>query len=76
MTTAFITRAIEICGSQSELARRIGRRPQLVSAIARGQRRVTGDTALLIERATEGQVSARDLRPDLFQGDALDEVAA
>jgi DNA-binding transcriptional regulator YdaS (Cro superfamily) len=66
MNMTLIHRAVQICGSQSELARRMARRPQLVSAILAGKRRVTGDTALLIENATGGQITARALRPDLF----------
>ena len=60
-----IRRAIDICGSQPKLAERIGRAQQTISKLLMRQARVTADVALKIEAATEGQVRARELRPDL-----------
>lgn len=58
-------RAIELCGSQQALAKQIGLSQQGVSYLLKA-RTVSAETAVAIERATNGAVSRRDLRPDLF----------
>lgn len=61
-------RAVEICGGQSALARKIGKRQSFVSmALHRGK--VSLEACPSIEEATNGQVTRRQLRPD-FAWDA------
>jgi len=59
--------AIRIAGSQTALARAVGVSQAAVSKWALGGR-ISAENALGIERATSGQVSAADLRPDIFSG--------
>lgn len=60
-----LSRAVEIAGSQHKLAEAIGYSQHAVwHALRRG--RVSAEMALKIEKVTAGEVSAADLRPDLF----------
>lgn len=52
--------------TQEEFARRIGRTQGAVSHWCLQKHRISAESALLIERATGGQVRASELRPDLF----------
>lgn len=61
-----LTRAIEIAGSQSALARSIGKTQQLVSLLLKGAK-ISAEVAVAIEGATEGKVHRHELRPDLFE---------
>lgn len=62
-----LDRAIEACGSQAELARRIGLAQQYVNNWkTRSSGRVPGEHCIKIEQATEGKVTRYDLRPDVF----------
>ena len=61
-----LTKALSIVGGPAELARRLGELPQTVSAWdRRGKGRVPAGHCPLIERATCGQVSCEELRPDV-----------
>lgn len=51
-------------GSQTELARRLGAQPQLVWQWSKGVRKVPIERCVPIERATNGVVTRKDLRPD------------
>jgi len=51
-------------GRQTELARSIGAQPQLIWQWSTGVRQVPVDRCVSIERATLGQVTCEDLRPD------------
>jgi DNA-binding transcriptional regulator YdaS (Cro superfamily) len=60
-----IQKAVEVCGSQSELGRRVG--------VAQGHvwywlktGKVSPLKAKDVERATQGAVTAEELRPDVF----------
>jgi DNA-binding transcriptional regulator YdaS (Cro superfamily) len=60
-----IQKAVDLCGSQSELGRRVG--------VAQGHvwywlktGKVSPLKAKDVERATGGQVTAEELRPDVF----------
>lgn len=66
MSEALIQKAIEIAGgSQQKLADRIGFSQMAVcKALKAGF--VSAKMAVAIERATDGQVSRVELRPDLF----------
>lgn len=57
-------RAAEHIGSQSLLAKKLGIRQPTVSEWARGERPVPIERCVDIERATNGAVTRRDLRPD------------
>lgn len=59
-----IERAIRIVGSQSKLAEACGVKQASIWQ-AKEAGRVSAELALRIEQATEGQISRRDLRPDL-----------
>lgn len=62
-----LKRAIEIADSQSGLAREVGVAPQVVNNwVRRG--RVPAEHCPAIERATGGQVTCEDLRPDVDWG--------
>ena len=66
MNTKGIKRAVEVVGSQTQLAERIGVSPQFVSQLVKGVRPVPAALARKIEEGTGGQVSRADLRPDIF----------
>ena len=61
--TTPIQRAIAVCGSQTELARRIGKSQQLVSYWEK-KGSIPWYAASLIEAATG--IPRRELRPDIF----------
>lgn len=54
-------------GAASGLSRALGVAPSLVSQWASGDRPVPVDRCVAIERATNGAVTRRDLRPDDWQ---------
>lgn len=59
-----LRKAIEIAGSQAELARRIGKRQGHVWAWLNRDGRVPAEVCRLIEQATG--VPRHELRPDIF----------
>lgn len=61
-----ICQAIEIVGSQSLLAEKIGVSPQFVCQMANGTRPIPATLVLKIEDATNGAVTRHDLRADIF----------
>lgn len=65
MSKTAIETAISIANSQSELARRIGTRQGTLWKWIR-KNRVPAEYCVAIERATEGQVTRYQLRPDVF----------
>lgn len=61
-----LLKAVSICGGQSALAKAIGVKPQAVQQwIGRGMAPV--ERVADIERATNGVVTARELRPDIAE---------
>lgn len=64
-----LLRAIAACGSQTELARRIGKKPAHVWNWLNRDKKVPAEMVLLIEQATAGQVTRHELRPDLYPSD-------
>lgn len=66
--TLAIKRAIAIVGSTHKLGKAIGV-PQRSVANWSKNVRVRPEACAAIEQATEGKVSRRDLRPDLFGSD-------
>lgn len=77
MSKAALQRAVAICGSQSELARRIHRKQGHVwhwlHKAVDDEKVPPAEVVLLIEAATAGAVSRHELRPDLFGQAAHDE---
>ena len=65
-----ITKAIEIIGSQAELARQIGMTRQFMSQIVLGKRPLPAKFAVRIETATGGAVTKEALCPEVFDQDA------
>ena len=51
-------------GSQTDLARAISAQPQLVWQWSKGVRKIPVERCVAIERATNGAVTRKDLRPD------------
>jgi DNA-binding transcriptional regulator YdaS (Cro superfamily) len=75
MSREHLEKAVEIVGSQSELARRLTdatnrtiRQAHIWNWLNRDQR-VPAEVVIHIERATEGAVSRSELRPDLYPPD-------
>lgn len=69
-----IRRAIDILGSQAELARACGQPPQAVTRWLKTEL-VPAKHCAAIERATAGQVTCRELRPDIFTTTPSQEAA-
>jgi DNA-binding transcriptional regulator YdaS (Cro superfamily) len=67
MTTTALQRAIELCGGQTALAKKIGV-PQstLWHWIERARKGVPAEYVIPIETATGGKITRNDLRPDLY----------
>lgn len=61
-----LEKAVELLGSQAELARKIGKKQAHVWNWLHRDRRVPADMAMKIETATDGRVTRHDLRPDLY----------
>lgn len=66
MHTEALKKAIELSGGQVSLAGKIGRTQQHISWCLCGLGRISAEDAIRIERAVDGKVSRRDLRPDIF----------
>jgi DNA-binding transcriptional regulator YdaS (Cro superfamily) len=65
MTNLPLARAVEICGSQAALARRIGKKQAHIWNWLNGT--VPAEQCVPISRATNGAVTVEDLRPDLAE---------
>ena len=72
---AAIQRAIEILGSQAQLAKACNQKPQAVTRWLRTGK-VPANHCLAIEVATKGAVTCQDLRPDVFGRRAPGKQAA
>jgi DNA-binding transcriptional regulator YdaS (Cro superfamily) len=66
MNLSSLDRAISICGSQASLAASCDLSQASISNMRRGLQKVSAECAIAIERATRGQVTRHDLRPDLY----------
>lgn len=53
-------------GAISEMARHIGVSPTWLSLLIHGHRKASFKVAVKLEKATQGLVTLRDLRPDLY----------
>lgn len=65
MDNPALMKAIELCGSQAELARRLGAFTPQVNEWVKGGRPVPAHRCAAIEAATDGLVTCEQLRPDL-----------
>lgn len=60
-----IKKAIDVVGTQDELAKAIGVSQQMISKLLNNPDfPISSKTAVAIEKATNGQVTRKDLRPD------------
>jgi DNA-binding transcriptional regulator YdaS (Cro superfamily) len=64
-----IQKAIDLIGTQAALGVKAGVSQQHISRLLGERQRITAETAIRIERATDGAVSRHDLRPDLYPRD-------
>lgn len=69
-----ITDAIEVVGSQAELASRCGCAQQTISKLLNKENAITPQMAIAISRATNGKISIGALYPDLVRA-VTDELA-
>lgn len=65
-----IAKAVALVGRQSDLAQRIGVAQQTISKLLHCEIRCSAEQAVAIHRATDGEVSAAELRPDLWKTSA------
>jgi DNA-binding transcriptional regulator YdaS (Cro superfamily) len=49
-----------------KLAKRVGLSPVTISSMRCGQRRITPDNAVLLEKASNGQMTRKELCPKVF----------
>jgi len=70
-----LERAIKILGDQSKLARKIGVKPQHVWHWQNKAKRIPAEYVLSIEKATDGQVTRSELRPDIYPRESKGEAA-
>lgn len=61
-----LVRAVEIIGSQTAAAAKIGRTPQAVSEMLCRGGKAPAEWVLPLEAATNGQITRHQLRPDLY----------
>jgi DNA-binding transcriptional regulator YdaS (Cro superfamily) len=61
-----IKKAVDICGSQVALAKAVGKTQKHVWNWMNRDKRVPAEYVLDIEKATNGQVSRHELRPDIY----------
>lgn len=52
---------------RADLADTLKTSPAYVSQLMGGHRRITAEMAIKIERATNGEVTRHEMRPDLYQ---------
>lgn len=68
MKTHVLQKAVNFFGSQSGLAKAVGKKQGHVWWWLNKSTRVPVEIALRIEKATRGEISREELRPDLFDG--------
>ena len=73
MSADALQKAIDHCGSQAELARRIGATGQQVSNWLLREKRAAARYCVAIEDATDGLVTCHQLRPDVFRAPAAND---
>ncbi|MCP3899549.1 MAG: helix-turn-helix domain-containing protein [Desulfobacteraceae bacterium] len=71
MNTKYIKKAIQICGGQTALAEKIGVTQPAVHKWLNGLALVDPKHAIPIEKATNGQVTRHQIRPDIYPTEAV-----
>ena len=66
MSTRGLKKAIKIAGGQTALAKKVKVSQRAVWNWLNRQKSVPAERVLSIEKATDGEVSRHDLRPDLY----------
>lgn len=66
MSQTALEKAVEVVGSQAELARRIGKKQAHIWNWLNRDKQLPAEVVLAIEGATEGRVTRHELRPDIF----------
>ena len=61
-----LQRAVNKLGSQHRLAAAMGCSQAKISWLLLTAKNISGDDALAIDRATDGEISASELRPDIW----------
>lgn len=64
---AHLKRAVDHCGSQLALARALNCSQAKINWLLQSADNISAEDALAVHRATGGDVSAFDLRPDLWR---------
>lgn len=59
--------AVRLAGSQTKLAKLLGVGQSIISAWARGEKKIPPERAIQVEQKFEGRVSRALIRPDLWQ---------
>lgn len=67
---AALHKAIDMLGTQSAAAAAIGIKQQSVSDVVRTGKRVPAEWCIPLERATRGEVTRHQLRPDIYPEEA------
>ena len=67
-----IEKAVQLCGSQKALAKKIDVTPVFVSQMVTGAKSIPARLCLPIENATENRVTRYELRPDIFGSASTD----
>jgi len=63
-----VNAAISVAGGIVALAKKLGVSQQQISLWQRGNGVIQAERALMIEAATNGEITRKDLRPDLYEG--------
>lgn len=66
MCSEVIERAIEICGTQVEFAKRLGCTYQNIQGWKKTGR-IPAERVLQVESITDGQLTRYEIRPDIYQ---------
>ena len=66
MSPSSLERAVALVGSQSALARALGKQPGHVWWWLRRSGRAPAEYVIAIESATNGRVTRHELRPDIY----------
>ena len=61
-----LERAVVICGGQKQLGEKISQSQQYVWNLINEAKSIKAEIAILVEDATDKQVTRHDLRPDIF----------
>ena len=66
-TLTHLERAIELVGGQAALGRATGKSQQYIWNLVHKAKKIKAEFAIEVEKATNGQVTRAQLRPDIFE---------